>query len=101
MQEQFERVQDWVTDILTDASVPTSTRAAVEASGRTHYLLISAGKEPDERDAAAYVQTGAPDRVETWTVKDAGHTKGLEVARSEWTERVVTFLTEELVAPTG
>ena len=43
LQEQFERVQDWVTDVLTDASVPTSTRAAVEASGRTHYLLITAG----------------------------------------------------------
>ena len=63
LQEQLERVQDWVTDALTDASVPTSIRAAVEASGRTRYLLITAGNEPDEGHAAAHVAAAAPDRV--------------------------------------
>ena len=58
LQEQLERVQDWVTDALTDASVPTSIRAAVEASGGTRYLLITAGNVPDEGHAAAYVAAG-------------------------------------------
>ncbi len=100
LQEQLERVQDWVTAALTDAPVPTSSRAAVEASGRTRYLLITAGNEPDEGHAAAYVAGGAPDRVETWTVENAGHTDGLEVAPDEWTDRVVTFLTDTLLDKT-
>ena len=70
-QEQLERIQDLVTDILTDAAAPISLRAAVEASGRTRYLLIAAGDEPDEGHAAAYVAAGAPYRVETWTVARA------------------------------
>lgn len=100
LQERLERVQDWVTDILTDASVPTSIASAVEVSGRTRYLLITAGSEPDEGRAAAYVAAGAPDRVETWTVASAGHTDGLEVAPDEWTDRVVTFLTDTLLDTT-
>ena len=40
VQEQLERLQDVVTDALTDASVPTSMREAVETSGDTRYLLI-------------------------------------------------------------
>ena len=101
LQEQLERVQDWVTDALTNASVPTSTRTAVEAAGLTRYLLITAGDEADEGYAATYVAAAAPDRVEIWTVEGAGHTEGLEVEREEWTERVVTFLTEALLAETA
>ena len=95
-QEQLERTQDWVTDALTEASVPASLRAAVEASGSTRYLLITAGTEPDEGYAASHVAAGAADRVQVWTVKDAGHTEGLEVAPDEWAGQVVTFLTEVL-----
>jgi uncharacterized protein len=101
VQEQLERVQDWVSDILTDASVPTSLRGAVAASGRTRYLLITAGNEPDEGSAAAYVSAESPERVATWTVDDAGHTEGLDVAPEEWTDRVVTFLTDTLLATTA
>jgi dienelactone hydrolase len=94
-QEQLERVQDRVTDVLTSAPVPTSARAAVEASG-ARYLLISAGNEIDEAHAAAHVAAGAPDRVETWSVEGAGHTDGLATAPSAWADRVVAFLTKAL-----
>jgi dienelactone hydrolase len=97
VQELLERVQDGVTDVLTEASPPMSMRAAVEASGSTRFLLITAGDEPDEGHAAAHVASGAPDRVQTWTVPDAGHTKGLAVARQAWTDRVVAFLTQSLL----
>jgi dienelactone hydrolase len=98
LQEQLERVQDRVTDVLTSAPVPTSARAAVEASG-ARYLLIAAGDVPDEAHAAAYVAAGAPDRVETWTVPAAGHTRGLAVAPEEWEARVAGFLAGALGAP--
>jgi dienelactone hydrolase len=100
-QEQLERVQDVVTDTLTDASVPTSLRSAVEASGLTRYLLITAGNVPNEGDAAAYLAGAAPERVQVWTVERAGHTEGLEVAPDEWTGRVVSFLSETLLAKSG
>ena len=95
VQEQLERLQDWVTDALTSASVPTSSRAAVEASD-ARYLLITAGDVADEGHAAAYVAAGAPDRVQTWTVPDAGHTDGLQTRPDEWEARVIAFLTDSL-----
>jgi fermentation-respiration switch protein FrsA (DUF1100 family) len=98
VQEQLERLQDWVTDALTSASVPTSSRAAVEASGDPRYLLITAGDVADEGHAAAYVAAGAPDRVQTWTVPDAGHTDGLHTRPDEWEARVIAFLTDSLDA---
>ena len=73
----------------------------MEASGRTRYLLITAGNEPDEGHAATHVAAAARDRVLTRTVEDGGHTEGLEVAPDEWTDRVVTFLAEALLADTG
>jgi pimeloyl-ACP methyl ester carboxylesterase len=99
VQEQLERLQDRVTDALTSASVPTSSRAAVEASD-ARYLLITAGDVADEGHAAAYVAAGAPDRVQTWTVPDAGHTDGLQTQPDEWEARVIAFLTESLGAQT-
>jgi dienelactone hydrolase len=96
LQEQLERAQDQVTDALTSASVPTSGRAAVAISGHTRYLLITAGTVPDEGHAAAYVASGAPDRVAIWTVAGAGHTGGLATAPDEWATRVVGFLRDAL-----
>lgn len=96
LQEQIEQLQDWVTDALTSASVPTSLRSAVEASGDTRYLLITAGNVADEPRAAEYITSGAPERVDTWTVPGAGHTAGLRTQPEEWEARVVTFLTESL-----
>jgi dienelactone hydrolase len=100
-QEVLERVQDGVTDLLTSASVPISSRAAVETSDDTRYLLITAGDVPDEGHAAAFVRAGAPERVETWTVEGAGHTGGLKTAPDEWAERVTAFLTAALLADPG
>ena len=98
VQEQLERVQDWITDGLTSASVPTSLRRAVETSGDTRYLLITAGDVADEAHAAAYISAAAPERVRTWTVPDAGHTAGLHTQPRAWEERVIGFLTEALAA---
>jgi dienelactone hydrolase len=97
LQEQLERVQDRVTDALTSARIPTSSRSAVEASGDTRYLLITAGNVPDEGYSAAYVAAGAPERVEIWTVPEASHTGGLDAAPEEWTRRVVGFLSDVLL----
>ncbi len=60
VQEQLERVQDWVTDALTDASPPTAMGAAVTGSGTTRYLLITAGDVADEGHAATYIGSAAP-----------------------------------------
>ena len=100
-QEQLERVQDLVTDALTSASLPTSIRAAVETSADARYLLITAGDVADEGHAAAYLATGAPERVQIWTVPDSGHTGGLETRPEEWQRRVIAFLTEALAARTA
>jgi len=97
-QEQIERLQDRVTDVLTSASVPTSLRAAVEAGG-ARYLMITAGDVTDEGRAAAYVAAAAPDRTETWSVPGAGHTAGLRTAAVEWERRVIGFLSNALAVP--
>lgn len=91
-QEQLEWVQDRVTDLLTDAPLPGSSRDAVESTEETRYLLVTAGEVPDEAHSAAFVAAGAPDRVEVWTVPTARHVGGLEARPDEWTDRVTTFL---------
>lgn len=101
LQEQIERVQYWLTDALTSASSPTSLRAAVTHSAGTQYLLITAGDVANEGDAAAYIATAAPDRVETWNVAGAAHTDGLAVAPDEWQTRVIGFLIDALDVRTG
>jgi dipeptidyl aminopeptidase/acylaminoacyl peptidase len=97
-QEQVERVQDRVTDLLTSASVPTSLRAAVEAGG-ARYLMITAGDVTDEGRAAAYIAAAALDRAETWSITGAGHTAGLGTAAVEWERRVIGFLSGVLAVP--
>jgi len=97
LQRRIELVQDWITDVLTSASVPMSLRDAVVASGDTRYLLITAGDERMEADSAAYIAAGARDRVEIWTVSGADHTGGLATAPEAWRDRVVGFLTESLL----
>jgi len=101
LQEEIQRAQDRITDMLTSASVPTSLRAAVESSDRTRYLLITAGSAAVEGHSAAYVTAGAPGRVQIWTVADAGHTGGLATESAEWADRVIRFLSEALLASNG
>jgi fermentation-respiration switch protein FrsA (DUF1100 family) len=98
LQEQVEKVQDLVTDLLTSASVPVSSRAAVETSGDVRYLLIAAGTVAEEESAARHVAAADPNRVTVWVVPDAGHTAGLGVAPDEWERTVVTFLQASLSA---
>jgi uncharacterized protein len=94
LQEQIEKVQDWVTAALTTAPRPKSLRDAVGATATTgtRYLLIAAGKVATETDATQYIRSAAPDRVETWTVEGARHTGGLTTAPDEWERRVIDFL---------
>ena len=96
VQEQLERLQDWVTDALTDASAPTAMRTAVARSGTTRYLLITAGDVADEGHAASYIGSAAPDRVEIWNVEGAGHIGGLGTAPDDWEARVIGFLADAL-----
>jgi len=95
VQEVLEHLQDWVTDRLTSAQIPTPLREAVARSHAT-YLLVTAGERADEGHAASHIATAAPDRVETWAVPGAGHTQGLETEPEEWARRVAGFLAQEL-----
>jgi uncharacterized protein len=101
VQEQLQKVQDTLTDLLTGASVPTGLRDAITSATDTPFLLITAGTVAKEGDAAAHMAAGAPDRVDVWNVAGAGHTDGLETDREGWTERVVSFLTAHLVGEQG
>ena len=96
LQEQLEWVQDRVTEVLTEAPLPNSSRAAAGSTEETRYLLITAGDAPDEASSAAYVAGAAPERVEVWTVPGAAHVGGLATAPDEWSERVTSFLAESL-----
>ena len=96
LQEQIEKVQDLVTDVLTSASVPVALRTAIVESGTTRYLLIAAGEVDAEAQAAAHMAAGAPDRVAVWTIPDVGHTGGLAADAEVWTDRVVGFLDDAL-----
>jgi hypothetical protein len=96
VQEQIERLQYGLTDLLTDADPPTVLREAVRRSDAA-VLLITAGKVPDEGHAADHVRSGAPERVEIWTVADAGHTDGLATAPDDWERRVIGFLDAHLL----
>jgi len=96
IQERVEYVQYGITDFLTDASPPVPLRAAVAEAPATRFLLITAGTVDDERNAAAYVESGAPDRVAVWNVEGAGHTRGWVTQPLEWQAHVVDFLDENL-----
>ncbi len=96
LQEQVEKVQDGITDYLTEASPPTSLRSAVTQSSDTRFLLITAGKVDDEGHAAASIQAAARDRVAVWNVDGADHTGGSDTRPDDWQRRVVEFLDESL-----
>ncbi len=96
LQEQVEKVQDGITDYLTEASPPIALRSAVAQSPGTRFLLITAGNVDDEGHAAAYIQAGASDRVTVWNVDGADHTGGYDTHPDDWQQRVVEFLDENL-----
>ena len=92
----MENVQDRVTDYLTAASPPISLRQAVVEAQDTPFLLITAGNVDDENHAAAFIKSGATERVAVWNVDGADHTAGYETHPDEWHQRVVEFLDESL-----
>lgn len=89
-------LQTWFTDLLTEASVPTSLGDAVEAGAPRPVLLVTAGDVADESHSAEHVRARAPSSVSVWTVPGAGHTGGLETAPAEWEETVIGFLDRAL-----
>lgn len=98
------RAQQWVdvvtygaVDLLTAADPPITLRAAVAAAAPRPVLLIAAGEDPDEADAASWIAGGAPTSVTVWVVPGAGHTAGLATRPEEWERRVVAFLDVHLL----
>jgi hypothetical protein len=84
-----------VADLLTESSPPVTLRDAVAAAD-CPVLLVTAGAVPDEGHAAAFIEAGAPDRVETWEVPGASHTGGLAADPTGWSARVTGFLDDAL-----
>jgi uncharacterized protein len=96
IQEQIEKIQFGLTDLLTKASPPRSLPDAVRDSARTPFLLVTAGTVADEQHAAEALRAVAPDRVDVWNVDGASHTGGLDTDPAEWERRVIEFLDQHL-----
>ena len=96
VQEQIERLQYGLADLLTAADRPPALRDAIRAAADSHFLLVTAGNLADEGHAAADMAAAGGDRVEVWTVEGADHTDGLAVSPEEWERRVVGFFDEHL-----
>ena len=96
VQRGMDRLTYATTELLTAAPRPAPLHTAVSRAAGTRFLLITAGSQPDEARAAAYLRTAAPERVTTWTVRGAAHTRGLATAPEEWSSRVLGFLDDAL-----
>jgi len=96
LQRGLDQVTYGVAALLSPASTPGPLHAAISRARSTPFLLIAAGHGVDEREAASYLRTAAPDRVQVWTVPDASHTQGLRTAPAEWAGRVTGFFQRAL-----
>lgn len=96
VQRGLDRLTYALTDVLTSAERPAPLHRAVSTATTTRFLLLTAGSEPDEARAAAVLRRAAPERVDVWSVPDAGHTAGLATDPAQWEQRVVEFLEREL-----
>ena len=96
-QTWLEWVQYTLTDLLTDASKPTSLASAAAAMAPRQLLLITGGDAPDEANAARHMESSAKGNVTVWTVSGAGHIQGLRVAPDEWEQTVIEFLDQALL----
>lgn len=99
VQEQLEKVQYGITDVLTSAAPPIALRAAASAATHTRFLLITSSEVADEGHAARYIQSGASDRVTVWSIEGVPHTGGFDHGPAEWTQRVGDFLDGALAPP--
>jgi fermentation-respiration switch protein FrsA (DUF1100 family) len=92
IQRRMDRLTYGVAALLSSAPEPRTLRSAIASARQTPLLLIAGGRAVDEPEAVAYLRAAAPDRVQTWTVPGASHTRGLATAPAEWTARVTAFL---------
>jgi dienelactone hydrolase len=95
------RYIDWTTrqaaDLMTSAKPPTKLRDAIASTAPRPVMIIAAGTQPTEIDAARVFQEAAPDSVELWIAPDTGHTEAYDVHPAEWETRVVDFLDRALI----
>lgn len=96
LQQPLEWVEFTLTDLLTEASKPTSLADAAAASAPRRLLLVTAGNVPDELHAAEHVRAAAPDRVTVRTIDGADHTGGYTTDARGWETMVVGWLDAEL-----
>lgn len=89
-------VTDAITGLLSGVRRPIALHTAIARAPQAHFLLITAGKVADERRAAAYFRSAAPNRVQVWDVRGATHTHGLRTSPARWTEFVIAFFDREL-----
>ena len=97
IQRLVDRLTYATAALLSGAPQPGTLHSAIARAHQASFLLIAGGKAIDEPQAVAYLRTAAPDRVRTWTVPGAAHTKGLATATAEWTSRVIEFLDRALL----
>jgi dienelactone hydrolase len=94
------RYIDWTTshaaDLMTSAEPPTKLRDAIAAAAPRPVMIIAAGTQPAEIDAAHAFEAAAPGSVEVWIAPGAGHTKAYDTYPAAWEARVIAFLDNAL-----
>lgn len=82
-------------DLLTNARPPVELRSAISSASRP-ILLIASGQSESEVLAAEYFRSAAPDDVEVWIARNAGHGWALRSHPQRWEATVVDFLGRSL-----
>ena len=77
VQEQLERVQDVVTDLLTERVASDLAPRSGPRRPDRRFLLIAAGRFPRRSRPSGYLAVSGAGPRPTWTVAGAGHTEGL------------------------
>jgi pimeloyl-ACP methyl ester carboxylesterase len=91
------QVRDAVVRLLTSQAPPTPLMDAMAAAPATRFLLIAAGDEGSEIAFNRRFAAKVGGRAGLWVVEGSGHTRGLEIAPAEYEERVITFLSQNLL----
>jgi pimeloyl-ACP methyl ester carboxylesterase len=94
------RYVDWVTsraaDVMTSAPRPAKLHDAIAAASPRPVMVIAAGTQPAEIDAAEVFEAVSPTTVEVWVAEGAGHTTAYDADPAAWEARVVGFLDRSL-----
>jgi pimeloyl-ACP methyl ester carboxylesterase len=96
VQRGIDRLTYALTDLLTPASPPRALHRAIAVADSTPFLLITAGRLPDETRAADHLRAAAPGRVQVRRIDGASHTGGLRKDPRGWENAVIAFLDREL-----